>query len=61
MMKRLTILVLLLPLTGCAIFDDFSAFAEPASPCVPQPAVNACAAPGVVQTAFPAQTVEPPR
>jgi hypothetical protein len=63
-MKRLLCLLLLvMPLTGCAGFDDFTAFGapEPGSPCANRPApVNAC---GVVQTSasLPAQTAEPPR
>jgi hypothetical protein len=60
-MKRLLCLLLLLPLTGCAAFDDLTAFnAEPGSPCARPAPVNAC---GVVQTSasLPAQTGEPPR
>ena len=62
-MKPLVFLVLLLPLTGCAAFEDFGVFAEPepASPCATQPAVRACATGGVIQTILPAQTAEPPR
>jgi hypothetical protein len=63
-MKRLLcVLLLLMPLTGCAGFDDFTAFGGPetGSPCANQFApVSAC---GVVQTSgsLPAQTAEPPR
>jgi hypothetical protein len=61
-MKRLLCLLLLLPLTGCAAFDDLTAFgnAEPGSTCAWPAPVNAC---GVVQTSasLPAQTTEPPR
>ena len=62
-MKRvLCVLLLLMPLAGCAGFDDFTAFGEfdAESPCALRPAVNAC---GVAQTSgsLPAQTAEPPR
>jgi hypothetical protein len=63
-MKRLLCLLwLMMPLSGCAGFDDFTAFGGPetASPCANRPApVNAC---GVVQASasLPAQTAEPPR
>ena len=63
-MKRLLgLLLLLLPLSGCAGFDDLTAFGEPetGSPCANRPApVSAC---GISQTSgsLPAQTAEPPR
>jgi hypothetical protein len=63
-MKRLfCLLLLLIPLAGCAGFDDFTGFGEyrPGSTCG-APAVRACDG-GVIQAgaSLPAQTAEPPR
>ena len=74
-MKRLfCLLLLLLPLTGCAFLDDCVAFSDrewhkfaddPISPCgAPPGPVRACGEDsGIIQTGarLPAQTVEPPR
>ena len=65
-MKRMLVLLVLMPLAGCAEFDDFTAFRERpmGSPCAAQAvAAPACGVSGVVQTSatFPAQTAEPPR
>lgn len=68
-MKRLLcLLTLLLPLTGCAFFEDCVAFSDtewhkftddPNTPCAPRPTqVRACDG-TIIQTG--AQTVEPPR
>ncbi len=70
-MKRLCCLfLLLLPLTGCAFFDDCVAFtetewhrfADPNPPSQPAP-VRACGDGAIMQTGatLPAQTQEPPR
>jgi len=64
-MKRLLVLCLLLPIGGCAAFEDFGVFMEPEtpSPCGSPPAVRACGGTGLMQTGanLPAQTQEPPR
>jgi hypothetical protein len=70
-MKRLFCLfLLLLPLAGCAFFDDCVAFSErewnkftdDGTPCNAGP-VRACGDDPIIQTGanFPAQTSEPPR
>jgi hypothetical protein len=72
MMKRLCCLLsLLLPLTGCALFEDCVAFSETEwhkftddpAPCAARPTqVRACDG-SIIQAGsqIPAQTAEPPR
>ncbi len=65
-MRRVCLLVLLLPLAGCEVFDDYLAYSEPNSnnSCGVRPSpVRACGDGPILQTGaqLPAQTIEPPR
>jgi hypothetical protein len=72
-MRRLCVFLLVLPLSGCAFFDDVVAFSDqewhkfaddPNTPCnAPQRPARACGDGSIVQAGaqLPAQTAEPPR